>query len=153
MFIPNCVCVLTNKRYKTYRMGFSFCSLGLAQRVGLGGAEVKNLSVGICDGAQLTTFILILYITVNIFFSHVRMGLPALNQYHTELRVTNYLICNWSFNQLLSFSNHAKFVENQKRKRQLATQYLLQVDSCKFGLFSESQRKWQLALKAAIFIL
>ena len=47
IFIPNFVCVLTNKRYKTYQMGFSFCCLGQAPGVGLwgaGGAQVvKNL--------------------------------------------------------------------------------------------------------------
>ena len=37
-FIPNSVCVLTNKRYKTYRTGFSFWRLGHALEVGLGGA-------------------------------------------------------------------------------------------------------------------
>ena len=35
-FIPNFVCVLTNERYKTYRMGFLFCRLGHALGVGLG---------------------------------------------------------------------------------------------------------------------
>ena len=34
------MCVLTNIRYKTYQMGFSFCCLGHALGVGLG---VKNL--------------------------------------------------------------------------------------------------------------
>ena len=34
--IPNFVCVLTNKLYKTYRMGFSFCRLVRAQGLGLG---------------------------------------------------------------------------------------------------------------------
>ena len=32
------MCVLTNERYKTYQTGFSFCSLGHAQVVGLWGA-------------------------------------------------------------------------------------------------------------------
>ena len=42
IFIPNFVCVLTNERYKTDRMGFSFCPLGHAPGVGLwgpGGAQ------------------------------------------------------------------------------------------------------------------
>ena len=26
--MPNCVCVLTNKRYKTYQTGFASCRLG-----------------------------------------------------------------------------------------------------------------------------
>ena len=30
IFIPNCVCVPTNERYKTYQMGFLFCRLGHA---------------------------------------------------------------------------------------------------------------------------
>ena len=30
IFIPNFVCVLTNERYKTYQMGFSFCHIGHA---------------------------------------------------------------------------------------------------------------------------
>ena len=50
IFIPNFVCVLTNKRYKTYQTGFSFCSLGHAPGVGLWGA----------GGAQ----------GVNFFFKH-----------------------------------------------------------------------------------
>ena len=37
IFIPNFVCVLTNKRYKTYQTGFSFCLLGHAPGVGLWG--------------------------------------------------------------------------------------------------------------------
>ena len=37
IFIPNFVCVLTNKRYKTYLTGFLFCCLGHALGVGLGG--------------------------------------------------------------------------------------------------------------------
>ena len=42
IFIPNFVCVLTNERYETYQMGFSFCPLGHAPGVGLrgtGGAQ------------------------------------------------------------------------------------------------------------------
>ena len=46
IFIPNFVCVLTNERYKTYQMGFSFCGQGHVPWVGLwgaGGAKgVKN---------------------------------------------------------------------------------------------------------------
>ena len=46
IFIPNFVCVLTNKRYKSYQTGFLFCHLGHVQLVGLwgtGGAQgVKN---------------------------------------------------------------------------------------------------------------
>ena len=34
---PNFVCVLTNERYKTYQMGFSFGRLGHTPRVGLEG--------------------------------------------------------------------------------------------------------------------
>ena len=37
-FIPNLVCVLTNKRYTTYQMGFLFCGLGHVPGVGLWGA-------------------------------------------------------------------------------------------------------------------
>ena len=37
-FIPKFVSVLTNKRYKTYGNGFSFCDLVHAPGVGLGGA-------------------------------------------------------------------------------------------------------------------
>ena len=39
IFIPNCVCVLANERYKTYQTGFSFCRLGHAPGVGLWGAR------------------------------------------------------------------------------------------------------------------
>ena len=39
IFIPNCVCVLTNERYKTYQTGVSFCHLGHAPGVGLWGTR------------------------------------------------------------------------------------------------------------------
>ena len=46
IFIPNCVCVLTNERYKTYQAGFLFCRLGHApggERLwGSGGAQGAN---------------------------------------------------------------------------------------------------------------
>ena len=42
IFIPNCVCVLTNERYKTYQTGFSFCYLGHAPGMGLWGAGVPG---------------------------------------------------------------------------------------------------------------
>ena len=45
IFMPNFVCVLTNKRYKTYQTGFLFCPLGHAPGVGLwgtGGAQGVN---------------------------------------------------------------------------------------------------------------
>ena len=38
IFIPNCVCVLTNERYKTYQTRFSFCPLVHDPGVGLWGA-------------------------------------------------------------------------------------------------------------------
>ena len=38
IFIPKCVCVLINERYKTYQTVFSLCSLGNAPGVGLWGA-------------------------------------------------------------------------------------------------------------------
>ena len=37
IFIPNFVCALTNKRYKTYQTEFLFCHLGHAPGVGLWG--------------------------------------------------------------------------------------------------------------------
>ena len=37
IFIPNFVCFLTNKRYKTYQTRFSFCQLGHAPGIGLRG--------------------------------------------------------------------------------------------------------------------
>ena len=37
-FMPTFVCVLTNKRYKTYQTGSSFCRLGHAPGGGKGGA-------------------------------------------------------------------------------------------------------------------
>ena len=36
-FNPNCVCLLTNERYKTYKMGFSYGFLGHAPGVGTWG--------------------------------------------------------------------------------------------------------------------
>ena len=53
-FIPNFVCVLTNERYKTYQMRFSFCCLGHAPGVGLwgaGGAQVVKLFFKHCHVA------------------------------------------------------------------------------------------------------
>ena len=38
IFIQNFVCVLTNKRYKTYQTGSLFCRLGHALGVRFGGA-------------------------------------------------------------------------------------------------------------------
>ena len=37
IFMPNFVCVLTNKGYKIYQTGFLFCCLGHAPGVGLRG--------------------------------------------------------------------------------------------------------------------
>ena len=37
IFIPNFLCVLTNERYKRFKTGFSFCRMGHAPGVGLGG--------------------------------------------------------------------------------------------------------------------
>ena len=37
IFKPNFVCLLTIERYKTYQTGFTFCRLGHAPGVGLGG--------------------------------------------------------------------------------------------------------------------
>ena len=48
------LCVCSHKIYIAYRMKCSFCRLGHAPGVGLGGAVVKNLNVGICDGAPST---------------------------------------------------------------------------------------------------
>ena len=41
-FIPNVVCVLTNKRHKTYQTGFASCRLGYASGVGLWGVGVPR---------------------------------------------------------------------------------------------------------------
>ena len=42
LFIPNFVCVLTNKRNKTYQTGFALCRLGYTQGVGLWGVGVPR---------------------------------------------------------------------------------------------------------------
>ena len=41
-FIPNFMCVLTNKRYKTYQTGFASCRLDHASGVGLWGVGVPR---------------------------------------------------------------------------------------------------------------
>ena len=41
-FIPNFMCVLTNKRYNTYQTGFASCRLGHALGVGLWGVGVPR---------------------------------------------------------------------------------------------------------------
>ena len=46
IFIPNFVCVLTNKRYKTYQTKSSFCGVGHAPGVGLGVLWGKKNSRG-----------------------------------------------------------------------------------------------------------
>ena len=47
-FKLNFVCLLTNKRYKTYQAGFSFGPLGHAPGVGLRGVgEVKSVSLSV----------------------------------------------------------------------------------------------------------
>ena len=38
IFKQNCVCLLTNERYKTYRTGFTFDPSGHAPGAGLGGS-------------------------------------------------------------------------------------------------------------------
>ena len=54
IFIPKLVCVLTNKRYKTYRTGFPFCCLVHPLGVGLVGAwGVKRLILSICLSVTL----------------------------------------------------------------------------------------------------
>ena len=42
IFIPNFVCVLTNKKYKTYQTGFASCRPGHAPGVGLWGVGVPR---------------------------------------------------------------------------------------------------------------
>ena len=48
IFIPNCVCVLTNERYKTYQTGFLFCAWVMPQGWDLG-------ALG-CPGGQKNFF-------------------------------------------------------------------------------------------------
>ena len=52
-FIPNSVRVLTNKR-KYIEQNFHSVAGVIVQGRGRGGARVKNLSVGGCDGVQST---------------------------------------------------------------------------------------------------
>ena len=42
IFYTKLVCVLTNERYKTYQMGFSFCHLGHAPGWDFGALEVTR---------------------------------------------------------------------------------------------------------------
>ena len=44
--IPNFVCVLTNKRYKTHHTGYLFCCLGHALEVGLVGVVKTGQGLG-----------------------------------------------------------------------------------------------------------
>ena len=50
IFVPNCVRVLTNKRKYIEQNFYSIA--GVMPRLGV--LEVKNFSVGICDGAPST---------------------------------------------------------------------------------------------------
>ena len=52
VFIPNFVCALTNKRYKTYRMEFLFLHLGHAPGLGLGSGG------GLCRGSILLNMVM-----------------------------------------------------------------------------------------------
>ena len=55
IFIPNCVSVLTNERYKTYQTGFLFCRLGHAPGVGLGGVlRGQNQITSCCLSVMLS---------------------------------------------------------------------------------------------------
>ena len=56
IFIPNFVCVLTNERYKTYQMGFSFCCLGPTPGVGLWGGGGGGGGGWGCPGGQKKIF-------------------------------------------------------------------------------------------------
>ena len=49
-YIPNFLCVLTNERYKTYQMGFSFCRLGWNR----GCLGVKNSILYVCLSVMLS---------------------------------------------------------------------------------------------------
>ena len=55
IFIPNFVCILTNKRYKTYQTGFALCRLCHAPGVGL-------LGVGVAQGGQKNSNIVMWHI-------------------------------------------------------------------------------------------
>ena len=71
------MCDLTNESYKTYQTEFSLCRLGHAPGVGLGVLGVKNLSVGICDGATSTArSSYILHTRLNMHSESVHMKYP-----------------------------------------------------------------------------
>ena len=53
IYIPNCVCVLTNERYKTYQTGFLFCRLGITLGVGLEILRVQNQIPSCCLSVML----------------------------------------------------------------------------------------------------
>ena len=54
IFLPNFVCVLTNERYKTYQMGFSFCCQGHAPGWDFGVlGESKTLAWGFAMAPHL----------------------------------------------------------------------------------------------------
>ena len=56
IFIPDFVCALTNERYKIYQMGFSFCCLGHALGVGLGGAKGPKSNSGLLSVCYVISF-------------------------------------------------------------------------------------------------
>ena len=69
IFIPNCVCVLTNKRYKIYQTRFSFCHLGHASGVGLGALGCPGGQKNIFSNMVMETFAgLIFYIPTWIVY-------------------------------------------------------------------------------------
>ena len=95
-FIPNCVCVLTNNRYKTYQTGFSFCRLDYAPGVRLWGAS----------GAQGV-----------IFFQIWLCGISNRRGWRAELNASNIFILGsswWPWGEVkgqisLYFGNHVNF--------------------------------------------
>ena len=65
------MCVLTNARYKTCQTEFAFCRLGHAPGMGLGGAGVKHISMGIYDCSPSTAHSSLYFVFVFALLSYL----------------------------------------------------------------------------------
>ena len=95
ILIPNFVCVLTNKRSKTYWTEFSFCWQGHVPwwNCGVPG-ESKKFSVGICDGAhRLRTLVFFAHwpYLQHVFFFVIQVNPWSANHACSGLQILRHL--------------------------------------------------------------
>ena len=90
IFIPNFVCVLPNKRYKTYQTGLSFCCLGHAPGVRLRGGWG-------CPGDQKKFFIPRQSRRDIVLASSVRLSVrPSVHTFCLSGTISQYLLVRFN---------------------------------------------------------